>query len=84
MAVFWVFTAAYALAAKYLLSFMNEWHLILWSSLGSMLKCLLLLDVSRLENICHFRSGLFCHISWPTRFSTSWVVGPSSCLWFGP
>ena len=43
MAVFWVFTAAYALAAKYLLAFMNEWHLILWSSLGSLLAVLPLL-----------------------------------------
>ena len=43
MAVFWIFTAAYALAAKYLLAFMNEWHLILWSSLGSMLAVLPLL-----------------------------------------
>jgi uncharacterized membrane protein len=43
MAVFWVFTATYALAAKYLLAFMNEWHLILWSSLGSLLAVLPLL-----------------------------------------
>nr|HPM27400.1 EamA family transporter [Methanothrix sp.] len=40
MAVFWIFSAAYALAAKYLLGFMTEWHLLLWSSLGSFLAIL--------------------------------------------
>ena len=61
MAVFWVFTAAYALAAKYLLSFMNEWHLILWSSLGSMLAVLPLLgrESVRKEFATYFRSGPF-------------------------
>jgi drug/metabolite transporter (DMT)-like permease len=43
MAVFWVFTATFALAAKYLLSFMNEWHLLLWTSLGGFLTVLPLL-----------------------------------------
>jgi len=43
MAVFWVFTASYALAAKYLLAFMNEWHLILWTSLGGFMMVLPLL-----------------------------------------
>ena len=43
MAVFWVFTASYALAAKYLLSFMNEWHLLLWTSLGGFMMVLPLL-----------------------------------------
>ena len=61
MAVFWVSTAAYALAAKYLLSFMNEWHLILWSSLGSMLAVLPLLgrESVRKEFATYFRSGSF-------------------------
>jgi drug/metabolite transporter (DMT)-like permease len=40
MAVFWFFTASYALASKYLLGFMTEWHLLLWSSLGSFLSML--------------------------------------------
>jgi uncharacterized membrane protein len=44
MAVFWIFSAVYALAAKYLLDFMSEWHLILWSSLGSLLAVLPLLS----------------------------------------
>ena len=43
MAVFWVLTAAYALTAKYLIGFMNEWHLIFWSYLGSLLAVLPLL-----------------------------------------
>ena len=61
MAVFWIFTAAYALAAKYLLAFMNEWHLILWSSLGSLLFVLPLLGrkAVRKEVAGYFRSGPF-------------------------
>jgi uncharacterized membrane protein len=61
MAVFWVFTAAYALAAKYLLAFMNEWHLILWSSLGSMLAVLPFLgrESVRKEFATYFRGGPF-------------------------
>ena len=61
MAVFWVFTAAYALAAKYLLAFMNEWHLILWSSLGSMLAVLPFLGRESVRNefAAYFRGGPF-------------------------
>jgi uncharacterized membrane protein len=61
MTVFWVFTAAYALAAKYLLAFMNEWHLILWSSLGSLLAVLPLLwhEPVRKEFASYFRKGPF-------------------------
>jgi drug/metabolite transporter (DMT)-like permease len=64
MAIFWVFAAAYALAAKYLLAFMDEWHLIMWSSLGSLLAVLPLLGVKeiRKEAMTYFCSGpfLFC------------------------
>ncbi|MFZ2473354.1 MAG: hypothetical protein WAW52_15600 [Methanothrix sp.] len=61
MAVFWIFSAVYALAAKYLLVFMNEWHLILWSSLGSLLAVLPLLghEPVRREFAAYFRSGPF-------------------------
>jgi len=61
MAVFWIFTAAYALAAEYLLAFMNEWHLILWSSLGSLLAVLPLLGrkAVRKEVAAYFQSGQF-------------------------
>ncbi|HUS75754.1 MAG TPA: EamA family transporter [Methanothrix sp.] len=61
MAVFWVFTAAYALVAKYLLAFMSEWHLILWSSLGSLLAVLPLLgrETARREFAAYFRGGPF-------------------------
>lgn len=61
MAVFWAFTAAYALTAKYLLAFMNEWHLILWSSLGSLLTVLPLLgsEPLRKEFAAYFRGGPF-------------------------
>lgn len=40
MLFFWIFSAIYAVAAKYLLSFMDEWHLILWSSLGNLVVIL--------------------------------------------
>ncbi|MDD2836699.1 MAG: hypothetical protein PHY05_11210 [Methanothrix sp.] len=61
MAVFWIFSAVYALAAKYLLAFMNEWHLILWSSLGSLLAVLPLLyrQPVRGEFAAYFRRGPF-------------------------
>lgn len=61
MAVFWIFSAVYALAAKYLLDFMNEWHLILWSSLGSLLAVLplLLREPARREFAAYFRRGPF-------------------------
>ncbi len=49
MAVFWIFTAAYALAAKFLLAYMSEWHLMLWSSLGSLIAVLPILAKSRLR-----------------------------------
>jgi uncharacterized membrane protein len=61
MAVFWIFSAIYALAAKYLLTFINEWHLILWSSIGSLLAVLPLLyhEPVRSEFIAYFRRGPF-------------------------
>ena len=61
MAVFWIFSAVYALAAKYLLDFMSEWHLILWSSLGSLLAVLPLLsrEPARREFAAYFRRGPF-------------------------
>lgn len=61
MSVFWVFTAAYALASKHLLGFMTEWHLILWASLGSLLTVLPLLarESIRREASGYFRGGAF-------------------------
>ena len=61
MVIFWIFTAAYALAAKYLLSFMDEWHLIMWSSLGNMLLVLPLFGGRgmRDETLGYFRGGTF-------------------------
>jgi drug/metabolite transporter (DMT)-like permease len=34
MFLFWIFYATYSIAAKYLLSYMDEWHLMLWLSFG--------------------------------------------------
>ena len=59
MAVFWIFTAAYSLASKYLLDYMSEWHLIVWSSLGSLVAVFALLARGevRKEVGGYFRSG---------------------------
>jgi len=37
---FWIFASVYAIGVKYLLSFMDEWHLFIWSSLGTLLAVL--------------------------------------------
>ncbi|MDD1739591.1 MAG: hypothetical protein LUQ30_01895 [Methanothrix sp.] len=65
MAVFWFFTAAYALASKYLLGFMTEWHLILWSSLGSFLAILPILWHKEMRRECkaYFRGGAFLFLA---------------------
>ncbi len=36
MFFFWVFVALYAVTAKYLLAFMDEWHLYFWTSIGNL------------------------------------------------
>lgn len=65
MAVFWFFTAAYALVSKYLLGFMTEWHLLLWSSLGSFLAILPILwrKQTRRECKAYFRGGAFLFLA---------------------
>lgn len=50
MLVFWLFSALYAVSAKYLLSFMDEWHLIMWSSLGNFLMILPFLGIKRIRD----------------------------------
>jgi uncharacterized membrane protein len=59
MFIFWIFSALYAVAAKYLLSFMNEWHLIMWSSAGNFLTILPFLAVKeiRRETFGYFQQG---------------------------
>ena len=59
MAVFWVFTAAYSLASKYLLDYMTEWHLIVWSSLGSLVAVFAFLARGEVRSEVggYFRSG---------------------------
>ncbi len=34
---FWLFSTLYAIGVKYLLTFMDGWHLFIWSSLGTLL-----------------------------------------------
>ncbi len=43
IAFFWFFSAIYAIGIKYLLSFMDEWHLYIWTSIGTLLAVLPLL-----------------------------------------
>lgn len=50
MFFFWIFSAIYAVAAKYLLSFMDEWHLIMWSSLGNLVVILPFLMIKEIRN----------------------------------
>ncbi len=61
MLFFWVFTAAYAIISKYLLAFIDEWHLIMWSSFGNLLVVLppLALKEIRREAFRYFHKGLF-------------------------
>jgi uncharacterized membrane protein len=61
MLSFWIFSAAYAIAAKYLLSFMDEWHLIMWSSFGNLVIVLPILIEKeiRSEAIGYFRGGRY-------------------------
>lgn len=51
MLFFWIFLTLYAVTAKYLLSFMDEWHLYFWNSMGNLIFALPLLysPVIRLE-----------------------------------
>lgn len=59
MTIFWIFTAIYVLASKYLLLFMDEWHVIFWSSLGSLAAVLPLLGRKEIysEVKGYFRGG---------------------------
>jgi len=56
---FWVFLALYATAAKYLLSFMDEWELYFWTSLGNLIFCTPILGDPkvRMETPSLFRRG---------------------------
>ncbi len=46
---FWVFVALYSVTAKYLLSFIDEWQLYFWSSLGNLLFCMPILGIRRIR-----------------------------------
>lgn len=61
MVFFWIFTAAYAIASKYLLAFVDEWHLIMWSSFGNLLVVLPLLALKeiRKETFRYYYCGPF-------------------------
>jgi uncharacterized membrane protein len=41
--IFWAFSTLYAISIKYILTFMDEWHLFAWSSIGSLIIALLLM-----------------------------------------
>jgi uncharacterized membrane protein len=59
MFIFWIFYAGYTIAAKHLLAFMDEWHLLMWLSLGNLaiLLPLLVFRDLRDESSAIFRFG---------------------------
>ena len=59
MFLFWIFYATYSIAAKYLLAYMDEWHLMLWLSLGNLLAVLAFLTQKgiREELVKYFHAG---------------------------
>lgn len=56
---FWIFVALYAVTVKYLLSYMDEWHLYFWTSVGNLIFCtpLLLNRGVRIETQNLLRKG---------------------------
>jgi uncharacterized membrane protein len=61
MFVFWISYAAYTIAAKYLLAFMDEWHLLMWLSLGNLAILLPFIGIRALRNdsVAILRGGRF-------------------------
>jgi hypothetical protein len=61
MFLVWVFYATYSISAKFLLSFMDEWHLMIWLSLGNLLAVqpFLLAKEVRAEIGRYLQSGRF-------------------------
>jgi uncharacterized membrane protein len=59
MLLFWVFYATYSVSAKFLLSFMDEWHLMIWLSLGNLIAVqpFLLSKEVRAETHRYLQSG---------------------------
>ncbi len=58
LSFFWLFAALFAIGVKYLLDFMDEWHLFIWASLGTLLAILpLLADRSIRSEIMGYLSG---------------------------
>jgi uncharacterized membrane protein len=54
---FWIFAALFVIEIKYLLSFMDEWHLFIWSSVGTLVSVLPFLadNKIRAETLGFFR-----------------------------
>jgi hypothetical protein len=58
---FWLFSALYVIGIKYILSFMDEWHLFIWSSIGTLLSVapLMAKRVIRDEIVGFLKTGPF-------------------------
>lgn len=58
---FWIFASLYAIEIKYLISFTDEWHIFIWSSLGTLLAVLPFLADSKIraETFEFFRMSPF-------------------------
>jgi uncharacterized membrane protein len=56
---FWLFAALYALGIKYLSGFMDEWHIFIWTSLGTLFAVVPLMaeDDLRAESLGFFLKG---------------------------
>ncbi|MDM7913213.1 MAG: EamA family transporter [Methanotrichaceae archaeon] len=54
---FWIFAALFVIEIKYLLSFINEWHIFIWSSIGTLVAVLPFLadNKIRAETLGFFR-----------------------------
>jgi drug/metabolite transporter (DMT)-like permease len=50
LVLFWLFSAIYVIGVKYLLSFMDEWHLFIWSSIGTLLSVLPLMAERKIRD----------------------------------
>lgn len=49
--IFWALSALYAILVKYILGFMDEWHLYAWSSIGSLIIALLLVANKEIREV---------------------------------
>ena len=59
--LFWVFSILYSIYIKYMVAFMDEWHLYMWSSVGTLIAAILLMTNKgiRDDSLMMFTKGPF-------------------------